>query len=365
MDRWDELLRQTNVHIPASPRRAECSGKTVLITGAGGYIGSALAKSVAALDPHLLILIDHSEENLHGIHNDLELHRARTPHLPILGDIGDRVLLNEIFHDYRPHTVLHAAAYKHVPLLETNPFSALYNNVLGTLVLAETCLRLGAARLVMISTDKAVNPSSVMGASKRLAELLLLSLSNEKTRMSAVRFGNVFGSTGSVVPFFLQQIDRGGPVTVTHQDCSRYFFTLAEAVELIFAAVSLHENGSILIPQMPVPIKILDLANRLVNIQNAGCTTPIEITFTGLRAGEKLSEELVGSGEITEPTREPLLQRVKAPQFSRDILDAAVRNISLSIRERNLALLFDTLESVVPEYCPSPTALSLLNPELA
>ena len=363
MDRWDELLCQPNV--APSPRVAVCSGTNVLITGAGGYIGSALAKAIATSNPQLLILIDHTEENLYRIHNQLEACFPATTHVPILGDIGDSTLLNEIFHTYRPHTVFHAAAYKHVPLLEANLFPAMGNNILGTLVLAQTCLQYEAARLVMISTDKAVNPASVMGTSKRIAELVLLSLTTAKTRMSAVRFGNVFGSTGSVVPRFLRQIAEHGPVTVTHRDASRYFLTLPEAIELILAAASLDENGSILIPRMPPPINILDLANRLVASRYAESKQPIEIIFTGLRPGEKLTEEIVSSRESVEPTLEPLLYRAFTPQLPEDILHAALRKIALGVQERNFAVLFDTVSRVVPEYCPSESVLGLLKAELA
>jgi FlaA1/EpsC-like NDP-sugar epimerase len=365
VDRWDELLRQPNLDVPPSPGLGACAGKTILITGAGGGIGSALAKAIAATNLQLLILLDHSEENLYRIHNDLEARFPATPHRAILGDVGDGLLLNEIFDGYRPHTVYHAAAYKHVPLLEANPFPAVRNNVLGTLFLAQTCLRFEAARLIMISTDKAVNPSSVMGASKRIAELVLLSLSNAKTPMSAVRFGNVFGSTGSVVPLFLRQIATGGPLTVTHRDASRFFLTPGEAVELILAAASVGEDGSILIPKMPEPIHILDLAHRLLGDAGAVSTQQIEIIFTGLRPGEKLSEEISSARESIEPTRDRLLHRVNTPQVPGDILDAALRRLSLSVQERNLVLLLDTLSSVLPEYCPSETLLGLLKPELA
>jgi FlaA1/EpsC-like NDP-sugar epimerase len=365
VDRWDELLCQPNADVWSSPRVSVCAGKSVLITGAGGYIGSALAKAIAISDPRLLILIDHTEENLYRIQNELETRFPATAHVSILGDIGDGALLSEIFHTYHPHTVFHAAAYKHVSLLEANPFPATSNNVLGTLALAQTCLQHEAARLVMVSTDKAVNPASVMGASKRIAELVLLSLSNTKTRMSAVRFGNVFGSTGSVVPRFIRQIAEHGPLTVTHRDASRYFLTLPEAVELILAAASLDENGSILIPRMPPPINILDLANRLVNAYSAESKQPIEIIFTGLRPGEKLTEQIVSSRESVHPTPEPSLHRVFTPQIPADVLDAALRKLAVGIQERNFALLFDTVSTLVPEYCPSESVLGLLKAELA
>jgi FlaA1/EpsC-like NDP-sugar epimerase len=357
VDRWQELLRKPDVDIPPA-QVPTLTRRNVLVTGAGGYIGSALATAVASSHPAVLVLVDHSEENLHRISEQMQLCCATTSFVPLLGDVADASFINEVFQKHHPHAVFHAAAYKHVCLQETNPFAAISNNVLGTLILAQACLEYETAALVMISTDKAVNPSSVMGASKRIAELVLLSLSTAKTRMSALRFGNVFGSTGSVVPRFQQQISAGGPVTVTHRDATRYFLTLHEAVQLILAAASLAENGSMLIPQMLPPIKILDLANRLMHThESAG---QMEITFSGLRPGEKLTEEIMSSREALEPTANPLLYRVVTPQISRNNLEAALSHIAASVQERNLALLLDTVCSVVPEYTPSESVLGLL-----
>src|SRR5277367_2154196 len=240
------------------------AGRSVLLTGAGGSLGSALAKAIIQLEPRQLILLDHSERNLHEIDSELTAVLPSVLLTSVLGDICDVGLLSEIFDRYRPEVVYHAAAFKHVPLMENNPFAAVRNNALGTASLARIAQAEGVANIVMVSTDKAVNPISVMGASKRVAELALLSLNNPRNRMSAVRLANVLGSQGSVVPRFLTQISQGGPVTVTHPDVSRYFVTIGEAVELILLASRLEKSGGIFVPQVGGPVRILDIATELI-----------------------------------------------------------------------------------------------------
>ncbi len=340
------------------------SDKTVLVTGAGGCIGSALTEALASDDRCQLILLDHSEQNLY------ELNRRLTAlgcvgYAAILGDILDAPLLEEIFERYRPDTIYHAAAFKHVPLMESNPLAVVRNNAIGTWELAKAAARFGVERVLMISTDKAVNPRSVMGASKRVAELGLLRMSHPKTRMNAVRLGNVLGSPGSVTPLFQQQIAEGGPVTVAHPEARRYFLTLGETVELILAASSLDESGSIFIPKMGEPVKILDLAKRM--IQEARLQTPgdVAIAFTGLRPGDKLEEELVSAQEALEPTRDERLQRVRALPIPAEKVDASMARISASLAERNLPALVGELGKLVSEYQPSETLLGLLNTSLA
>lgn len=339
-------------------------GKTILVTGAGGCIGSALTQALVSSGAPFLILLDHSEQNLHEI--NLQLAAAGTSgYAAILGDILDSALLTEIFERYRPETIYHAAAFKHVPLMESNPLAVVRNNAIGTWELAKSAARFGAERLLMISTDKALNPHSVMGASKRVAELALLGRNNTKTKMNALRLGNVLGSQGSVGPLFQHQIKRGGPVTVTHRAARRFFLTLSEAVELILAAAALEDSGRIFVPKMKEPVKIVDLAARM--IQEAGLQTPrdIQIAFTGLRPGDKLEEELVSAGESLEPTCDERLRRVKSLPVDTEELGASLRRISESVTERNLAALLGELGRLVPEYQPSETLLALLNPSLA
>jgi FlaA1/EpsC-like NDP-sugar epimerase len=364
VDRWEELFHQPD---PAS-RPPACNtlntNKTILVTGAGGCIGSALAKTIIAANPGLLVLLDHSEENLYRIQTELESLASAAPHLAILGDIADRDLLAELFENHQPDIIYHAAAYKHVPLMETNPLAVVRNNVFGTQALAQIAVQFKTPRFIMISTDKAVHPQSVMGVSKRIAELLLLRLSGGKTRTSAVRFGNVFGSNGSVVPRFAQQIARGGPVTVTHPDARRYFITLSEAVEIILAAASLGESG-LFIPQLGEPVKILDLAKRMIGAEGTTPVRPIEIAFTGLRPGEKLTEQLLSKDESIEPTSDPILFRVKGPRIADEQLDSALQKLSESVKNRNLAETLETVSGLVPEYTPSEALLHQLKPSLA
>jgi len=245
------------------------------------------------------------------------------------------------------------AAFKHVPLMEDNPFAAVRNNALGTASLAKIAQAEGVTNFVMVSTDKAVNPISIMGASKRVAELALLSLNNPKNRMSAVRLANVLGSHGSVVPRFLSQISQGGPVTVTHQDVSRYFLAMGEAVELILLASGLEESGGIFVPQASAPVKILDIAVELITHAESKSREQIPVTFTGLRAGDKMSEEFISQDESTEPTVDPRLLRVKSREVPADRFDVQTEELSRWVDERNLSAMIETLCQIVPDYRPT------------
>jgi len=329
------------------------SGRRVLLTGAGGSIGSALAKTLIRLEPRLLILLDNSERNLHEIDLDLATAVDRNSYKSVLGDICDAKLLSELFQRYHPEVVYHAAAFKQVPLMEHNPFAAVRNNALGTASLARIAQAEGVANFVMVSTDKAVNPISIMGASKRVAELALLSLKNPRNHMSAVRLGNVLGSEGSVVPRFLTQISRRGPVTVTHPGVSRYFLTIAEAVDLILLASRLAEGGGIFIPQVGAPIKILDIALELINDKRSESQTDIPVTFTGLRPGDKMSEEFLSQDESTKRTVDPRLVRVKTREIPAGILAVHIERLSKSVEERNLDSMIGTLCQILPEYRPT------------
>jgi FlaA1/EpsC-like NDP-sugar epimerase len=328
------------------------SGRTILLTGAGGSIGSALAKALVRLEPRRLILLDNSERNLNEIDSDIPgIHRDK--HISVLGDICDTKLLSEIFHRYRPEIVYHAAAFKHVPLMENNPFAAVRNNALGTANLARMSQAEGVAIFVMVSTDKAVNPMSVMGVSKRVAELALLSLNNSQNQMSALRLGNVLGSHGSVVPTFLRQISQGGPVTVTHPDVSRYFLTIHDAVELILLTSSLDEGGGVLIPHLRAPVKILDIAHELIGYARSKASKDIPITFIGLRSGDKMSEDFLEQDESAEPTVDPRLFRVKTKEIQADKLDIHLHDLSRSVAERDLSSMIETLCRIVPAYRPT------------
>jgi FlaA1/EpsC-like NDP-sugar epimerase len=338
---------------PNNAIEAVVSGKRALLTGAGGSIGSALAKTLIRLEPQLLILLDNSERNLHEIDSELATAIDRNSYRSVLGDICDAKLLSELFKRYHPEVVYHAAAFKHVPLMENNPFAAVRNNALGTASFARIAQAEGASNFVMVSTDKAVNPISIMGASKRVAELALLSLNNPKNRMSAVRLANVLGSQGSVVPTFLNQISQGGPVTVTHQDVSRYFLTMGEAVELILLAAGLEDSGGIFVPQVGAPVKILDIALELISHAPSKSRKDIPVTFTGLRAGDKMSEEFLSQDESTEPTVDPRLLRAKTREVPTDKLNIQMEDLSRWVDERNLTAMIETLCQIVPDYRPT------------
>jgi FlaA1/EpsC-like NDP-sugar epimerase len=338
-------------------------GKSILVTGAGGYIGSALTEALALTHPRFLILLDHSEQNLYEISMRLAA-AGMANYAAILGDILDERLLTEIFERYHPEAIYHAAAFKHVPLMESNPIAVVGNNAIGSWELAKTATRFDAERLLMISTDKAVNPRSIMGASKRIAELALIGMGGSKTKMNVVRLGNVLGSHGSVGPLFQRQVEDGGPVTVTHPEAQRYFLTLKETVDLILAATALDESGSIFVPRMNEPVKILAFAKRMIHEGSQQTSPDIEIVFTGLRPGDKLEEDFVSETEILTQTSDERLHRVKALPMDSEALEASLSRISESIRERNLAALLAEVSRLIPEYKPSEMLLGHLDPSL-
>jgi FlaA1/EpsC-like NDP-sugar epimerase len=337
------------------------SGQTILLTGAGGWIGSGLAKALVASAPRRLILLDHSERNLHQLVMELAAVPNAAPHVAILGDVTDRALLAEIFEKDRPQIIYHAAAFKHVPLMECNPLAAVRNNAIGTARLARAAVEHEAMKLIMISTDKAVNPRSVMGASKRVAELALERWRGVGCEMKALRLGNVLASTGSVVPLFLEQISHGGPVTVTDPETSRYFLSLNEAVELVLAVRELDDSNCIFVPDLGDPIKILELARQL--IQRAGRKPEIDIpiVFTGLRPGDKMTEDLVSPTEALEATADGRLLRVSGPAIAPAEFDAAIAQLAVDVGAHDVASLLKTLSRLVPEFVPSETVLSQLN----
>jgi FlaA1/EpsC-like NDP-sugar epimerase len=356
----------SRVGLPSGSRGAKMQGPhaTILVTGAGGSIGSALTEALANTHCGFLILLDHSEQNLHDIHMRLTA-AGRADHAAILGDVLDGPLLAELCERYRPATLYHAAAFKHVPLMESNPIAVIRNNAIGTWELAKAAIACKAERLLVISTDKAVNPRSIMGASKRLAELVVLSMGNAKTKINAVRLGNVLGSQGSVRALFQRQIAQGGPVTVTHSEARRFFMTLQETVDSIIAAAALDESGAIFLPKMSEPVKVLDLAKRMIDEEGLHTPRDIEILFTGLRPGDKLEEQLLSEKEVTAPTSDARLRRVTGPRVDATLLDASLARLAASVRERKLASLLGELGELIPEYTPSETLLRLMAPAFA
>jgi len=338
------------MNIPFTERR-------VLLTGAGGSIGTALAKAIIRHRPRSLILLDHSEGNLHQINFDLSALPGGHVLSPIVGDICDGALLTEIFEKRKPETIIHAAAFKHVPLMESNPIPAVQNNALGTYFLAQRARMHDVTTFVMVSTDKAVNPHSVMGTSKRLAELALSRWSSPRTPMRAVRLGNVLGSQGSVMPLFLRQIAAGGPVTVTHPEVNRYFTSLDEAVELVLLAASLDGESGILIPNPGEPVRILELAERMIQESGFEHESEMPIVMTGLRPGDKMSEEFVSECEEVDATGTAKLRLIKTPQPAQEEFDSLMEDLEEKVGRRDLAGVLELLCRLVPEYRPSELVL--------
>jgi len=294
---YNDLLRRPPVVLNAGQIEDYLKGRIILVTGAGGSIGSELCRQIARFKPDTLIFFDASEGNLYNIQMEFRHRAGYLNCVTILGDVQNRAILDRIFSRYKPHVVFHAAAYKHVPMMEQNPWQAVHNNIRGTRVLMDATVRHKTEYFVLVSTDKAVRPVNVMGASKRVCELLLQAFQGNGTRMIAVRFGNVLASSGSVIPLFRSQIARGGPVTVTHPEVTRYFMTIPEAVQLIIQAGALGKGGEIFILKMGTAIKIADMARDLIRFSGKRPDIDIQIVFTGLRPGEKLYEELIAEGE--------------------------------------------------------------------
>lgn len=347
--------------IYSGPMETFYSGKTILVTGACGGIGSAISKALLRLDPRLLILVDHSEFNVQAVRPELTAIPNAAPYELIFGDICDGPLLTEIFRTKRPEIIIHSAAFKHVPLLEANPFEAIRNNVFGTMTLARAAVEHRTNRMMLISTDKAVNPQSILGLSKRLAELISARWSSETTRINATRLANVSGSPGSVVPLFLRQISQGGPVTVTDPEVSRYFLTLKDAVELVLAATTLPGSGEIFIPKLAEPVRVVELARQLIREAGLQPDRDISIVFTGLRPGDKLGEEFILADESVEPSLDPRLNRIHHCRGVPDDFDASMVQLLDSLLRRNLPSLLEAARRLVPEYSPSDTLLGMLD----
>ena len=349
----EDLLGRDPVQLDDGGLSDWLGGEVVLVSGAGGSIGSELVRQMVRFQPRLLVLLEHSEFLLYQIEQEF---RTKFPEMPIacvVGDVKDVAMLDRVFGRYRPHVVFHAAAYKHVPLMEgENAWQAVRNNVFGSKCVAEAAKRHGVEKMVLISTDKAVNPTNVMGATKRLAERLLGTLqASQGTRFITVRFGNVLGSTGSVIPKFREQIARGGPVTVTHPEIIRYFMLIPEAVQLVLQAGLMGQGGEIFVLEMGEPVRIADLARDLIRMSGFG-EDEIRVEFTGLRPGEKLYEELLTDQERTLPTPHPKLRVAQSEgspdaQWQHDLEDWLSGAAPASANELKLKL-----KTFVPEYVP-------------
>jgi FlaA1/EpsC-like NDP-sugar epimerase len=351
-----DLLGRSPVTLDTERIEQYLTGQTVLVTGCGGSIGSELCRQIVRFRPSHLVLVDSSEYNLYEIQMELHHGLGFTAYTTVLGSITDQPLMDRTFAAHRPSTVFHAAAYKHVPMLERNPWQAVRNNIEGSRTVMQAAVAAGVERFVVVSTDKAVRPTNVMGATKRVTELMMQSLTGQGTRFMAVRFGNVVGSSGSVVPLFRRQIAAGGPVTVTHPEVTRYFMSIAEASQLILQAGSMGEagtGGEIFVLDMGVPVRIADMARDLIRLSGKEPDVDVEIVFTGLREGEKLYEELITEGEgiVRTEHRKILVLGSHAPAGG----EALNRDIEALVRAgdaHDAEAIRITLKRLVPEYAP-------------
>lgn len=347
----EDLLGRDPVKLDTKNVSAYITGKVVLITGAGGSIGSEICRQVAKMQPKKMLLLGKGENSIYEISQELSIEYPQIRKVPIIADVRDEERINGIMDYFHPHVVFHAAAHKHVPLMEYQPMEAVRNNVLGTKVVAEAASKNGVETFVMISTDKAVNPTSVMGCTKRVAEMFVQSMNSiSETRFAAVRFGNVLGSRGSVIPLFKKQIAKGGPVTVTHPDMKRYFMTIPEASQLVLQAGAMAEGGEVFVLDMGEPVKIYDLARDMITLSGMIPEVDIEIKFTGLRPGEKLFEELLSAEDGTEATQHKKIFTSMIKCVDKTKLDFQIRRLLEQTTGDNVV---EVLKETVPTYRPN------------
>jgi len=353
----EDLLGREAIKLNSINVQREIRGKRVCITGAAGSIGSELVRQVALYEPEQIILIDQAESPLYQLEQDLKAIGVGTALYPYLADITNKIRLSTIFKEHNPHIIFHAAAYKHVPVMESNPSEAVACNILGTKTLADLAVSMGVEKFVMISTDKAVNPTNVMGCSKRIAEIYVQSLNahldsikNNHTVFITTRFGNVLGSNGSVIPVFKRQIEAGGPITVTHPDIMRYFMTIPEACQLVLEAGAMGKGGEIFIFDMGKSIKIVDLARKMILLSGLQPGKDIDIVFTGLREGEKLYEELLNNKENTMETHHKKIMIAKIQERQYKEVDNYIDLFNDLINDRNELKMVALMKELVPEF---------------
>ncbi len=389
---YADLLGRPVVHLNQQEICGYLTDRTILVTGAGGSIGSELCRQILPFRPGRIILLDSGEENLYRIEMELRHEHRFANCVAVLGKIQNRDLLNKVFCEYGPSVVFHAAAYKHVPLVEANPWEAVFNNVFAVRNLIETAIFHQTERFVLVSTDKAVRPTNVMGASKRLTELLMLAYCNElwdesldrsnrqgqlcgcmsagrvsslskghRTTLMAVRFGNVLGSSGSVIPLFKRQIEQGGPVTVTHPEVTRYFMSVEEASQLILQAGAMGQGGEIFLLKMGQPVKIADLAADLIKLMGFQPEIDIPITYTGLRPGEKLYEELITAGEGIVATGHEKIMVLRGDGKPYREMDQHLRDLAERAKAHDAVAIKELLHRLIPEYLPDLQAAAVIN----
>jgi FlaA1/EpsC-like NDP-sugar epimerase len=380
----DDLLGRPPISFKNPSISSLFEGKTVLITGAAGSIGSEIARQVAALSPERLIVCDQTETGLYDIEYELNQKFNLGKRLKVyIGDVRDEISMRNLFSKYQPNIVFHAAAYKHVPMMEHHPCEAIKNNVIGTKVMADLSLEFNAERFLLVSTDKAINPTNVMGASKRISEVYVQSLgkkhdlhhllngngngnghSKYHTKFITTRFGNVLGSNGSVIPRFKEQIDKGGPITVTHPDIIRYFMTIPEACGLVLEAVTMGNGGEIFLFDMGEPVKIIDLAKKMIKLAGMEPGKDINIEFTGLRPGEKLFEELLNKEEEVIPTHNKKILIAKVIEYDFDQINESIGNlITIAINHHDEDVV-RTMKKILPEFISNNSKFEMYDEEL-
>ena len=356
--RIEDLLGRPEINISLDEIRSCFRGKTVMVTGGAGSIGSELCRQLAGFGVRRLVLFDNAETPMHNIRLELEERFPGLEFTPVIGDIRLRPRLDFAFRTYRPQVVFHAAAYKHVPLMEENPCEAVLVNVAGTRFVADKCIEYGVEKMVMVSTDKAVNPTNIMGCTKRLAEIYVQSLGlaieqgriEGKTRFVTTRFGNVLGSNGSVIPRFREQIAKGGPVTVTHPDITRFFMTIPEACRLVMEAAAMSEGNQIYVFDMGASVKIAHLAERMIELAGFVPGRDIKIEYTGLRPGEKLYEEVLSDAENTVPTHHDRIRVAKVREYAYAEALSAVERLEELSREVRIPEMVVLMKQTVPEF---------------
>ena len=347
----EELLEREPIRLDEQQIGREITGKTILVTGASGSIGSEIVRQVAKYGPKQLVLVDQAETPLHFLELEYPEYSQGAAVEFILCDICNVGRMQRIFEVFKPDMVYHAAAYKHVPMMESNPSEAVLTNVKGTQIIADLSVTFNVSKFIMVSTDKAVNPTNVMGASKRIAEIYVQALSQEnKTRFITTRFGNVLGSNGSVIPLFRNQIAKGGPLTITHPEVTRFFMTIPEACQLVLEAGSIGQGGEIFIFDMGKPLKILDLAKKMIQLSGLTLGKDIMIRFTGLRPGEKLYEELLNVNENTLPTHHPLIMIARVREYSLQQVIQEINELTGMLPNGSNLEIVKKMKQIVPEF---------------
>lgn len=368
----EDILGRDQVKLELETIRGYLTGKRVLVTGAAGSIGSEICRQVAAFSPYKLLLFESAETPLYQIEKELTAKYPDLRIIPVMGDVRDQTRVEMVLDEFQPEVVFHAAAYKHVPMMEYNPVEAVTNNIGGTRTLADAAHRFGVKNFVMISTDKAVNPTNIMGASKRVAEIYVQGLARKsRTNFTTVRFGNVLGSNGSVIPLFREQIKAGGPVTVTDPKVIRYFMTIPEACQLVLQAGCIGNGGEIFVLDMGEPVRILDLAEEVIRLSGFVPYEEIDIVFTGLRPGEKLFEELLIDGEGIKPTRHDKIKVIAAMDSDLGAVERQLGVLFSLARNADISGIVNQLRAIVPEFAPqysfngpAPVAFQRVRPDL-